>query len=119
MIISASKVHCRKDRVFCNAQNLTLCGAGFMRQTRVGWTVGGGLEWMFMPNWSLKGEYLYYDLGSLAWNNTPIVHDDRETAGAQVINNSSTSMSFNGHIVRAGINYHFNVGDLATVVAKY
>jgi outer membrane immunogenic protein len=94
-------------------------GFGFMRQTRVGWTVGGGLEWMFMPNWSLKGEYLYYDLGSLAWNNAPIVHDDRETAGVQVINNSSTSMSFNGHIVRAGINYHFNVGDLAAVVAKY
>ena len=25
--------------------------------TRTGWTVGGGLEWMFVPNWSLFVEY--------------------------------------------------------------
>jgi opacity protein-like surface antigen len=90
-------------------------GAGSASKTKVGWTLGAGLEWMFMPNWSLKGEYLYYDLGSVAWTNTPIVHDDRETPGIQVTNNSATSMSFNGHIVRAGINYHFN----EQVVAKY
>jgi outer membrane immunogenic protein len=88
-------------------------GAGSVSKTRVGWTLGAGLEWMFMPNWSLKGEYLYYDLGSVSWNNSPIVHDDRETPGIQVINNSSTSMSFNGHIIRAGINYQFNIADLA------
>jgi outer membrane immunogenic protein len=23
------------------------------------WTVGGGIEWAFAPNWSLKGEYMY------------------------------------------------------------
>ncbi len=33
---------------------------------RAGWTVGGGLEWMVAPNWSLKGEYLYYDLGTVS-----------------------------------------------------
>jgi outer membrane immunogenic protein len=32
-------------------------------QTHHGWTVGGGLEWAFLPNWSLKGEYMYVDLG--------------------------------------------------------
>jgi outer membrane immunogenic protein len=32
-------------------------------QTHTGWTVGGGLEWMFAPNWTLKGEYMYVDLG--------------------------------------------------------
>jgi outer membrane immunogenic protein len=31
-------------------------------QTHTGWTVGGGLEWMFAPNWTLKGEYMYVDL---------------------------------------------------------
>ena len=31
--------------------------------THTGWTVGGGLEWMFAPNWTLKGEYMYVDLG--------------------------------------------------------
>jgi outer membrane immunogenic protein len=27
--------------------------------TQTGWTVGAGVEWMFMPRWSLKAEYLY------------------------------------------------------------
>jgi outer membrane immunogenic protein len=26
--------------------------------------VGGGVEWMFFPNWSLKAEALHYDLGT-------------------------------------------------------
>jgi outer membrane immunogenic protein len=33
-------------------------------KTMVGWTAGGGAEWMFLPNWSLKTEYLFYDLGN-------------------------------------------------------
>ena len=41
-------------------------GVGSFSDTRVGWTVGGGLEWMFLPNWSAKVEYLYYDLGRVA-----------------------------------------------------
>ena len=32
--------------------------------TRVGWTVGGGVEWLVCPNWSVKLEYLYDDLGN-------------------------------------------------------
>ena len=31
---------------------------------RNGYTVGAGLEYMFAPNWSAKGEYMYYDFGS-------------------------------------------------------
>ena len=30
---------------------------------RQGWTVGGGLEWMVAPNWSVFGEYNYMDFG--------------------------------------------------------
>jgi outer membrane immunogenic protein len=33
-------------------------------QTRIGWTVGGGVEYAFTRNWSAKAEYLYVDLGS-------------------------------------------------------
>ncbi|MBV9969651.1 MAG: porin family protein [Xanthobacteraceae bacterium] len=29
-----------------------------------GWTLGAGLEWQFAPRWSVKGEYLWVDLGS-------------------------------------------------------
>ena len=31
---------------------------------RSGWTVGGGLEWMFAPGWSVFGEFNYMDFGS-------------------------------------------------------
>jgi outer membrane immunogenic protein len=31
---------------------------------RTGWTVGGGLEAMIASNWSIKGEYLFVDLGN-------------------------------------------------------
>ena len=32
--------------------------------TRLGWTVGGGLEYAFTNNWSIAGEYRYSDFGS-------------------------------------------------------
>ncbi len=32
--------------------------------THVGWTVGGGLEYGFARNWSVRAEYLYVDLGT-------------------------------------------------------
>ena len=28
-------------------------------KTQTGWTAGAGVEWMFIPHWSLKAEYLY------------------------------------------------------------
>jgi len=31
---------------------------------RAGWTAGGGAEYAFMPNWTVKAEVLYVDLGS-------------------------------------------------------
>ena len=32
--------------------------------TRSGWTVGGGVEYSFLPNWSAFAEYNYIDLNS-------------------------------------------------------
>jgi outer membrane immunogenic protein len=34
---------------------------------RLGWTFGGGMEYMFAPHWTVKAEYLYYDLGSVTY----------------------------------------------------
>jgi outer membrane immunogenic protein len=28
-----------------------------------GWTIGGGIEYMWSPSWSVKAEYLYFDFG--------------------------------------------------------
>jgi outer membrane immunogenic protein len=88
-------------------------GVGAFSDTRVGWTVGGGLEWMFMPNWSVKGEYLYYDLGTATWNSDPVYtvanHFQTSTSVANSLIAQSTTR-FDGHIARAGVNYHFGWG---------
>lgn len=39
-------------------------GAGdTTRADHLGWTIGGGAEYKFAPEWTLKAEYLYADLG--------------------------------------------------------
>jgi outer membrane immunogenic protein len=37
---------------------------GSTTRTNVGWTIGGGVEWGFLANWTAKAEYLYVDLGN-------------------------------------------------------
>jgi outer membrane immunogenic protein len=90
--------------------------AGGFSDTRVGWTAGGGLEWMFWPNWSAKVEYLYYDLGSVNSSLGPLAN---YTPALFSLGVSQSRARFDGHIVRAGLNYHFNWGAPAPVVAKY
>jgi outer membrane immunogenic protein len=42
--------------------------SGVTEQTwRGGWVAGGGVEWGFLPNWSVKVEYLHFDVGSTAY----------------------------------------------------
>lgn len=87
--------------------------------TRTGWTAGGGVEWMFWPNWSAKAEYLYYDLGSVRTNGvlTQLNAGANNALWGAAI--TQTTARFNGNIVRAGVNYHFNWGSAAPVIAKY
>jgi outer membrane immunogenic protein len=68
--------------------------------TSVGWTAGGGVEWMFAPQWSVKAEYLYVDLGS----------QSNTITYTYLPNNTSTLTSTvrdTEHVVRGGINFHF------------
>src|SRR6478672_6809494 len=74
--------------------------------TRWGWVAGVGIEWMFAPNWSLKGEYQYIDLGSVTQTSTAVVQtgvDPTEFEG--VIATRRINERFN--TVRIGVNYHF------------
>jgi len=77
---------------------------------QVGWTVGGGLEYAMTDTISLKGEYLYYDLGSenLSYTPTnPVPAGNYCSAGG----NDGTSCNFkldnSGSVVRVGVNFHF------------
>jgi len=36
-------------------------------KTQTGWTAGAGVEWMFIPRWSLKAEYLYRRFDNLTF----------------------------------------------------
>jgi outer membrane immunogenic protein len=72
--------------------------------TQFGWTVGGGLEWGFGA-WSLRGEYLYYDLGS----HTLTAACSSVIGGCTGVAPSLFSAHFrdNGSIARVGLNYRF------------
>jgi outer membrane immunogenic protein len=96
-------------------------GGSSYSDTRVGWTAGGGVEWLLHPNWSAKVEYLYYDLGTVTTPGSLLLQTTAFGGGfipwgAAV---SSSSARIDGHIVRAGLNYHFNFAPPAPVVAKY
>jgi outer membrane immunogenic protein len=84
--------------------------------TKVGWTVGIGGEGKLTahPGWSVKGEYLYVDLGSNSDTfNTNFLPGGNPGAGvAATRTDTSTNRE---HIFRLGLNYSFN----PTVVAKY
>lgn len=103
----------------------TFGGVGRTSRTLVGWTAGGGVEWMFMPNWSLKAEAVYYDLGRASFNSTAIGAVDPDGTnlngipGAVLFSNiPTTRVKYDGVIARAGVNYHFN-WVTAPVLAKF
>ncbi len=65
---------------------------------------GGGVEWMFMPNWSLKAEYIRADLGTTAANIKYVYGP----GGALTTNSTLRSAStFVEDVVRVGLNFHF------------
>jgi outer membrane immunogenic protein len=95
-------------------------GSGSYSNTQVGWTAGGGAEWMFLPNWSAKAEYLYYNLSSVRFNAGTSTATDTSVGGAGLLwaNTVQAQTKFTGSIVRLGVNYHFNFAS-APVVAKF
>ena len=86
----------------------------------VGWTAGGGAEWMFLQNWSAKVEAIYYNLGSqnVTGQYSPLLNERYTQSLFAFIAAARTNVTYNGIIARAGVNYHFNLGS-APVVAKF
>jgi outer membrane immunogenic protein len=77
--------------------------SGNPSSTRVGWTIGGGVEYAITNNITIKGEYLYYDLGSTNFQ-SPVTGPFATTFPGVVAN---TKYTYDGSIVRAGVNYKF------------
>ncbi len=63
-------------------------------ETNFGWTIGGGLEFALMGNWTAKAEYLYVNLGDIK-------------CGLSCSAFATDNVSFDTHIVRGGVNYRF------------
>lgn len=90
--------------------------------TLVGWNVGGGVEWMVRQGWSLKAEAFYYNLSN--WNlgsnvvglQTPTTNSEQFSTW---ISSNNTKIGYNGVVARLGVNYHFNLANVAPVVAKF
>jgi outer membrane immunogenic protein len=89
----------------------TSTALGSTSTTRAGWTVGGGLEYMFAQNWSLRGEYLYFNLGSVSYAAGAMTAINEVNNGTSVGTTASTvavasrTTDFTGSIVRVGVNY--------------
>jgi outer membrane immunogenic protein len=67
-------------------------GAFSDSQSHTGYTLGGGLEYLFTPNWSAKGEYMYTSLGSKTYN-----------LGGDLFDSGTIDF----HTIKVGVNYHF------------
>jgi outer membrane immunogenic protein len=70
-----------------------------VEDTKVGWTAGAGLEYAIARHWSVKVEYLFYDLG------------DKSATGFTVPPNPPFHVDYTwetqGNIVRGGFNFKF------------
>ncbi len=69
--------------------------------TRAGWTVGGGIEWAFLPHWSIKAEYLYVDLGSFSTTSA------NSNPGAFPLSTIVHNHNLTENIARLGLNFKF------------
>ena len=77
--------------------------AGSKSETRYGWALGGGVEYAINRDWSLKTEYLHYDLGKMSY----ALNGGGSFLGAATISGASARTQINGNLVRAGLNYRF------------
>lgn len=75
-------------------------GSSSQKHERIGYVVGGGLEWALNRHWTLKGEYLFLDFRSIE-----TTAEVRSLIAAP--NSFTTSVDVNAHIARLGINYKF------------
>lgn len=68
--------------------------------TRAGMIGGVGMEMMIQNQWSVRGEYLYFDLGSETANIAP-------ASDCSVNRQCTVQNTLSGQMVRIAVNYHF------------
>jgi len=98
------------------------------KNTKAGYTVGGGIEGALWGNWTAKAEYLFMDLGNFgsgtgaATTTASVNLLNTPQQGFNTVIDTSTTASgafsnrFRDHIFRVGVNYRFGP---EPVVARY
>ncbi|MBZ0215997.1 MAG: outer membrane beta-barrel protein, partial [Fimbriimonadaceae bacterium] len=66
---------------------------------RTGWTIGAGFERAIDDNWTVKAEYLHYDLGEHSVTGLPVAPNPPF--------NTNNIWDVSGDIARIGLNYKF------------
>jgi outer membrane immunogenic protein len=78
-------------------------GTGRFTQTRTGYVLGAGYEWMIAPEWSVRGEYLFYDFSGNNFSPLPIPGCDVGPCGVTMKIGHNEINEF-----RVAVNYMFN-----------
>ena len=65
--------------------------------------MGGGVEYAFTNNWTIRGEYLYADLGKSNFSSVGNAFAAANFPGVY----ASGHISYNASIFRAAVNYKF------------
>jgi outer membrane immunogenic protein len=79
--------------------------------------LGLGIEYALTNNWTVKGEYNYINYGLSGVDFTHIACFPGE--GCDTPDRFRASVSAEKHIFKFGVNYLFNAGPVAPLVAKY
>ncbi len=88
--------------------NTIVGGTDTFNRTRVGYTVGGGIEYAFEGNFSVRAEYRYTDFGS-----------STTTLGASTAGGVSVRQRDTDQRVQGGFSYKFDNPLASPVVARY
>jgi outer membrane immunogenic protein len=86
----------------------TAAESASLNNTLLGWTAGGGGEYLFGGGWSVKAEYLYVDLGRVYAISTNLTAFTPPIAFPT--NQFTHSVEVRSNIFRVGLNYHFGGG---------
>ncbi len=95
----------------------TVSGSNSFSNSRVGWTVGGGIDYALTNNWSIFAEYRYTNFGTIS--SPGLAAAGFATAPGLTNAALNSNRTINQNQVQGGFSYKFDMPSPAPVVAKY
>jgi outer membrane immunogenic protein len=111
---------CENQALLSGAASFANCGGPLnhsllQTDTRIGWTVGAGVEYALPYNWSIRSEYLFIRIPSYT-TFTPGIGNALVVPVTAPTNLTVADIS--NHIFRAGLTYRFDFGKAVPAVTK-